>query len=316
MIKNILKYGIPFLLFAALLSCSSVELILQEPLVVDTSVTVTDISFRTITLNADITLYNPNNVSLDLQRFSYNLDMEGVSLLTGENAEGLSLDAGKTFHVEIPLTLKFQDIYELPGALEGKEQAEYSFNADFFFSLPVEGEVALSARKDGAVPLVRLPSFRFVSLRVVDLGMMGADIDILMETENPNSFALNQKGFQGELIVNNEKWAALTLPEEEIIEPGERRSSMFRIRLEFLSMGKTVRDLLSGEKALYYSFPGFVGMGGELDMLDRESLNLDLAGEIELNKPDSTTEGRHSSEKIEGSIEENLLHLFGNYHAP
>ncbi len=316
MFQNLLKSVILILLFSALFGCTSLDLILQEPRVVDTSVTVTDLSFTTITLMADITLYNPNKVSLDLKSFAYSLDLEGVSLFSGENAEGLSLGAEAASHIKIPLTLAYRDIFALPGALEGKNQAEYAFNGDFSFTLPVAGDITLPARKEGTFPLVRLPRFRFVSLKVVDLGMMGADIDILMETENPNSFALNQKGFEGELIVNNERWASLSLPEEQTIEAGEKGQTMFRIRLEFLSMGKTVRDLLSGEKTLYYSFPGFVGLGGDLEMLDLESLDLDLSGEIELNKPDTTTEGRHSSEKIEGSIEDNLIHLFGNYQAP
>ena len=305
-------YGLSFLV---LVGCSSMDLVLQEPQITDTTVTITDISFKTISLKADVSLYNPNKVSLDLQRYSYGVLLEGNPLLSGDSPEGISIGAEQTSVVEVPFTMAYEDLFKAYENLEGKDQAAYAFDGDFTFTLPLIGEINLSSHKEGTVPLVRLPRFRFVSLRVVDLGIMGADIDVFMETENPNCFTLNQKGFEGELIVNNERWAVLSLPDEQSIEPGETGRTRFRIRLEFLSMGRTVRDLLSGEKTLYYTFPGLVGMAGDLDLLDPEQLDLNLNGEIELNKPDTTTEGQHSSEKIEGSIEDNLIHLFGNYKA-
>ena len=51
----------------------------------------------------------------------------------------------------------------------------------------------------------------------------------------------------------------------------------------------------------------------EVEFLEEEKLGLALNGEIELEKPDTTTKGAHSSVKIENSIEENLLHIFGHY---
>ena len=296
--------------------CSSAPLLLQEPEITDITVSMTDISFEQVSLTVSVVIYNPNPVSLDLSRYSYAFSLEGNPLISGENAEGLNLSAGGASVVEIPITMVYKDLYETFEQLQGADEAAYRMDAEFSFSLPVLGDVVLETFKEGSVPLVKIPRFRFVSLHVKDLGMMGADIEVLMETENPNPFVLKQNHFEGDLIVNGERWATLSLPESLEIAPGEKGSFRFRIRLEFLSMGRTVRDLLSGEKRLFYSFPGMVVLDGDLELLDRELLDLSLEGEILLDKPDNTTEGQHSSEKIEDSIEDNLLHLFGRYSGP
>ncbi len=96
------------------------------------------------------------------------------------------------------------------------------------------------------------------------------------------------------------------------LAPGENLERGVGFRLEFLSMGRTVRDLLSREGALPYTFRGKMVLEAPEVPLAEETLPLQFSEKVKLIHPD-TTGGAHSSVKIEDSIEKNLIHLFGRY---
>ena len=312
--KNRVKCIIlPVVLFLLLAGCASVKELIEEPEILDTSVTLTGLSFQDVQLELNLQVLNPNKISITLGGYGYNFSLAGSPLFSGHSDEGITLGAESVSSLKIPLTIRFRDLYDTYENLEGADEADYRIESQVLFTLPVLGEVTVEADKEGTIPLVKPPIFHFESLYVTDLGIMGADILVRMTVENPNVFEISQKDFRGALFVNDRKWADLSLVEPLELAAGGKSDCNFKIRLEFLSMGRTVRDLLSGEKALYYRFPGEVVLEPIRELMGIETLTLDLNGEIQLCKPDTTAEGEHSSVKIENSIEDNLLNLFGAY---
>jgi LEA14-like dessication related protein len=306
-----LAYITLILILAA--SCASVKPVILDPEVSVTEVRVTELSFYEISLEMELLITNPNPLGIDLEGFDYDFLINDASFIRGNQEDKVSLAAHGKSSLVIPFTLNYQNMYQTMVSIRDSRESDYKIVTGLHFVLPVLGEQRLELAHEGQIPLIRLPRFSFESLYVSSLGLMGADIIILMKVQNPNSFDINLKEFQGVLKVNKQKWAELDVPETVFFPSEEWRDMGFQIRLEFLSMGRTVRDLLSGEEALFYDYQGQTLLESSLEGLKDAYLPLDVSGEIELIKPASTIEGQHSSQKIEDTIEGNLLNIFGAY---
>lgn len=312
-----IKHMRPILLsFAAVflaLACVAVKEPVLPPEVLVTQVQVTDLSFLEISLEKTIVISNPNGVAVELTAYDSDL------LFNNDSYENLNQETHKnlapleTLTLKIPYDIEYNKLYQKMSSLGDLTESPYRIDTNLQFNLTGEDVLTVPAYCDGVMPLVRKPLYRFNSLYVKSLGMMGADIIVRMYALNPNSFDILLKDFQGKLVVNNENWSALKISKAVELQASKVSETIFNFRLEFLSMGKTVRDLMSGESELFYDFEGSSELNTSIPFLEEETLVLNLQGEIELYKPESTKEGPHSSEKIEQSIEDNLLHIFGRY---
>ncbi|WP_168203463.1 LEA type 2 family protein [Oceanispirochaeta crateris] len=294
-------------------SCVSIKEIIQEPEVSIIDVSISELSYFDITLEMELLVSNPNPVGIQLAGLDYDLLLDEVSFIKGDQDDEITVAAGGTSTVVIPITMNYQNLYQTVSSLADSRDADYQIVTGLSFMLPVLGKQRLELSHQGQFPLVRIPRFEFESLYVSSLGLLGADIIILLKAQNPNSFELYLNDFEGTLNINKQKWAELKIPETLAFASDEWTDMGFQIRLEFLSMGRTVRDLLSGEDALFYDYQGDILLGSSLELLKEATLPMNLSGEIGLTKPSSTTEGQHSSEKIEETIADNLLNLFGAY---
>ncbi|MDC7232080.1 MAG: LEA type 2 family protein [Spirochaetales bacterium] len=310
--KKLLRKAVILLVVLGCTACETVEMLIQKPEVSVNSVQIQDISFNDITLNMELQVYNPNPVGIDLESFDYNLLIEENSLVKGLAGEGLALSAGGSSLINLPLTLSYEELYRSVSSLLDSDESEYRVDTGFNFLLPVLGEQRIELSHEGKIPNVRMPRFEFVNLYVKSLGLMGADLVILMNVENPNAFDVGLNKFTGALEVNNQNWAELSTLKAVDFPSKEQGEIGFQFRLEFLSMGRTVRDLLADQKALNYDFSGNISLDSSLDLMQEATLPLNISGSVDLVHPD-TTGGEHSSLKIERSIEDNLINIFGLY---
>lgn len=294
-------------------ACTAIKEPVLPPEVLSSEVHITELSFRGISLVKTIVLSNPNGVAVELTTYDSDLLFEESSYKSVNQDAHRILAPFETVTLTIPYDIDYNTLYQKMSSLENLTEFPYRINTDLQFTLTGEDLLTVSVSCDAVMPLVREPLYRFNSLYVKSLGMMGADIIVRMYALNPNSFDILLKDFKGKLVVNNENWSVLKITESVDLPAGKVGETVFNFRLEFLSMGKTVRDLLSGESELFYDFDGTSELNTAIPLLEEETLVLDLDGEIELYKPESTKEGAHSSEQIEQSIEDNLLHLFGRY---
>jgi len=298
-------------LILGIFSCATLEQVIEEPKVTVQDVRTTSLSFSDISLELDLLIENPNPIGIELAGYDYNLLIDESSLVSGTLDRDVSLPGRGSAVLTVPVTLNYRELYSALTTLADDTESGYKIVTGLHFDLPVLGERRLELSHEGTIPLVRLPRFAFTSLYVEDLGMMGADIIVLLSLENPNGFTLSLNDFQGTFSINKLKWAELKSLGTVDLTPGEKGELGFRFRLDFLSMGRTVRDLLSGKDTLNYLFEGGVAADTSLELLKKIELPLSLSGTVDLLKPDDTTQGKHSSRKIEQSIEDNLISIFG-----
>lgn len=310
--KKLVRITVVLLFIFVFSGCNTVGMLVQKPEVTVSSVEIRSISFQNITLDMNLQLYNPNPIAVDLESFDYDFLIEETVFLRGNSSEGLNLAANGSSVITIPLTVDYKELYQAVSAMKGQDESAYRVDTGFNFLLPVLGEQRIELSHEGTIPNVRLPRFKFRNLYVKSLGLMGADLVILMDVANPNAFDIDLNGFAGILEINKQKWAELGITDPVDFTSGETGELGFQFRLEFLSMGRTVRDLLANQQNLNYDFSGDILLDSSLQLMEEMSLPLHFSGEVELLHPD-TSGGEHSSRKIEDSIELNLINIFGVY---
>lgn len=270
-----------------------------------------EIGFSGAVLTNSVEFYNPNREPLRVERGESVLTLGGERVLSRTDG-GFTLAGGERRVLPLAMDLSFAELYRDFPLLGDAEEAAWQIGTDCHWTSSEGESRTVSAGEQGVVSLVRKPRFDFESLYVKSLGLMGADIIILMKTENPNSFAVNMDALRGVLRVNEQRWTELESGKSVELPAGSVSDLGFQFRLEFLSMGRTVRDLLSRQEALDYLFGGDMTLSSSRVSPGGEDLPLRFSGDVEIIHPD-TTGGAHSSAKIENSIESNLINIFGRY---
>jgi LEA14-like dessication related protein len=128
---------------------------------VEPEVDVTDVKVLGTTLTGADLLFqfevdNPNAVALVLQGIGYRVRLNDEPLLDGRRDEEMTIAANGRSVIELPVTLRFEDVYRIIRSFEGREKPDYALDADFRFDVPILGAVTVPVTKRGEIPLDRL----------------------------------------------------------------------------------------------------------------------------------------------------------------
>jgi LEA14-like dessication related protein len=124
-------------------------------------VDVTGVKLKGTTLaGADVLVQfrvdNPNDVNLVLDGIVYHLRLNGQPLLDGHYDQQVQIAASGRTPVELPVTIRFDDLYRVIRTLQNQKNPEYALDADLRFAVPVLGEVTVPVTQTGKVPVDRL----------------------------------------------------------------------------------------------------------------------------------------------------------------
>jgi LEA14-like dessication related protein len=141
----------------ALSGCAFNTFARMEPPTVD----VTGVKLKGTTLaGADVLVQlrvdNPNDVNVVLDGIVYHLRLNGQPLLDGHYDRQVQIAASGRTAVELPVTIRFDDLYRVIGTLQNRKNPEYALDADLRFAVPVLGEVTVPVTQTGKVPVDRL----------------------------------------------------------------------------------------------------------------------------------------------------------------
>lgn len=129
--------------------------------VVEPEVDITDVRLLGTTLTGADLLFefrvdNPNAVELVLDGIGYRLSLNNEHLLDGTRDQQTRIAANGRSTVELPVSIKFQDIYRVIRSFEGRDKPDYALDADFRFDVPVLGYVTVPVTQRGEIPIDRL----------------------------------------------------------------------------------------------------------------------------------------------------------------
>jgi LEA14-like dessication related protein len=145
-------------LVLTLSACSGFGLgdVVRQPEVDVTDVKVLGTTLTGADLLFEFRVDNPNAVALVLDGIGYRLRLNGERLLDGDRDQRTRIEANGRSTIELPLTIKFEDIYRVIRSFEGRGKPDYALDADFRFDVPVLGSVTVPVTRRGEIPMDRL----------------------------------------------------------------------------------------------------------------------------------------------------------------
>lgn len=279
-----LRAALPAALLAAS-ACGGLDPVLRQvidpPSVDLTGARLTALSFDRADLEFRFRLDNPNDVGLDLAGVGYTLNVNGERLLTGDRDDRLRLQANGGTAFELPVSVRFDDVYRTLGSLGGRERSTYEIETEFRFDVPVLGTVRVPVTQSGELPLLRAPKLSFGGLRLKSLSPLRADLELALDVENPNAFALVLRRLDYRLEVGGRNWVSGA--ERAEMSVAEEGSSTFvlPISAEPAAMGLTLFQALAGGGPLDVRMSGRAELSGD-EPLPSSGVELpfDFAGEL------------------------------------
>lgn len=288
--NKIIRFVISLILVTTLLSaCSTLYSLfgrvnIKEPQVEFIDAKLTGLSFDAVDFMFNLKVQNPNPLGVKLAGFDYDFLINGASFLKGKQEKEIEIKAKGENTIELPLSLDFIDLYNAFQNLRNQEESRYQLNCVFSFNLPVLGVVKVPVSKKGEFPLLKRPEINLDALRIKSLNLSGAELQLGIKLNNPNTFSMTLNHFQYNLEINEQSWISgdtkknIKLPKkgESIIE--------ITISLDFFQIGKSVYQVLTEGKSLDYRFEGNLDFTTSIPLLSQLKLPFNRSGKIEVIK--------------------------------
>ncbi|HLR30923.1 MAG TPA: LEA type 2 family protein, partial [Fodinibius sp.] len=163
-----MKKIVSIILFTAMLAgCQTVKDIansIQKPSLSVEDVRVTGFNFREMELTYSIKVNNPNPVAIRMLGYDYSLGINEHSFLKGDQTKKVNIEASDESIFQVPMTVNFEDLYNTVKGVAGREKSSYSFLSHLAFELPVLGHTEIPVRKEGEIPMIKLPKLSVQNL--------------------------------------------------------------------------------------------------------------------------------------------------------
>jgi LEA14-like dessication related protein len=268
-------------------ACALIDMILgrrafENPRVRVESVKVSGVSFEALDLMFNLAVENPNPVGITVNKYDYELELNDLSFLKGEQDSGLRLSSESSSTVGIPLTLRFAEVYSVLGSLEGEDSTRYRFRTNFTIDVPVAGAIQIPVQTSGYVPVIRLPEIGFESITLKRLSLTGADAAIIVRLKNPNAFSLVANNFRYSFAIEGRTVFSGIADEGFRIARKDESTIEFPLSLSFADLGISLYRILSGEQSAEYRFNGSATFDTSLDFLQKVPLDFDHSGPLRI----------------------------------
>lgn len=149
--------AVALLALTALSACAGLDRVVKRPDVHIASVRLGEAHLTAAELIFEFEVDNPNAAALVLDEVGYRLRLNGEPFLDGRRAERTRIEASGESRVELPVTIRYQDLYRVIRSFEGRRgRPDYALDADFRFDVPILGAVTVPVRETGTIPLDRL----------------------------------------------------------------------------------------------------------------------------------------------------------------
>lgn len=248
-----------------------------------TDTRLANINFEQADLVFDLAVENQNPIAINLAGLNYDLKIENQSLISGVTAQGLEIKPVSTSTVQLPVTLKFDDLKKLPGELWQKDRFSYQLDTRFIVDLPLIGEYAIPVTKHGELPVPKLPEIRIKDVQIKNLSFTEAELVAQVEIDNPNAFDLGFSDFNYQLNMNQQKWGQGSISENNSVPKNSKGTIDIPVKLNLVSMGQTVYKTLLNKQPLEYQLKGGITLDTGIELLRNYKMPLDIKGEASLN---------------------------------
>ena len=275
---------LPLCLLLLIPSCSSIEGVLNfsRPEAQLEKIELTGLNFDRADLLVTVRVENPNPIGVRLAGIDYSVAIDETRLIDGDLEKGVEIKAGGSSIVEVPLSLSYPQIFSTVSAARQRDELFYAVELGFKVAAPGFGTVRIPVKAEGIIPSPKLPRMTVDSLRVNRISLTRIELAAEMTVENPNAFSLDLQGFTYDLQVADRTW----IEGKEVRNlsfPRKKTSTVaLPISLNIVEVGRSVVDLLSGNRTLGYRFSGDTTILTDVPLLSAYPFSFAIEGETEV----------------------------------
>ncbi len=267
-------------------SCSMLKDIaeVKNPEIKIENVHISDFTFNEVQLLFDVSIRNPNSFSAKLSGFDYDFKINENTFLRGEQNSDLAIPGNEISNIQIPLTLQFSELYNTFNSLAGQDSMDYQIVTGIFVELPVVGRKRFPVSKSGTLPVVQIPKIKVDKIQLNKLGFTGADLTLDIQIDNPNTFDLVVNQLNYDLTINGKGWAKGLISKTVEINRNQPALISLPIQLDFLQMGQSVYQLVTGKQDLNYELNGDLHLNTSYELLKNLNLPIEKSGKLTIIK--------------------------------
>ena len=269
-----------------LLHCSTLKELasIQKPTVTLDHVQVTGLTFDDISLKFDIAIDNPNQLSVNLAGFDYDFLLNDQSFIQGQQSDELSIQAQSRSIVELPVDLVFKDIYKSYQNLKNLDSTDYQLKVGLLFDLPVLGQTKIPVSMKGRFPLIKIPTLAIESLHLTNLNLFSANLQLNIRLDNPSSMSLLLNKINYQFKVNGIEWISGLNENQQMLEQNTKSILESPIRLNFMQIGQTAYNLVSGTSSVNYNLDGFLNFGSSGGLIQNQNVTFNQSGTMPIQR--------------------------------
>jgi len=245
---------------------------------------LTGISFDKADFMFDLRVKNPNKLGLKMVGLKYDFAINENSFLTGKQNQNLEIKAGGESIIQLPIALNFVKAYQTFKSLINEDDFKYNIKCIVSFDVPVLGAVDIPVSMKGDCPLPKLPRLALDALKLKNVTLMGAELQMDIRLKNPNAFSMLLKSFNYQFSVNGLNWVTASVEESTGIGKKDESLISIPISLNFSKVGRSVAQLFTGNKSLNYNLKTRLDLGISLPLMEHVSIPLENSGSIKLIK--------------------------------
>lgn len=284
--KKILVLGLSVLLLS---SCAELLNIfkmanIKKPTASVTNTKITGLSFKQADLLIDIKIDNPNTVGIDLAGMDFDLKINNKSLLSGNKNEPMQIVANGSNTIQVPLSLKYDDIYKIVTSLAGDGQSTYQFSGGLNFDLPVLGIVHIPISKSGELPLLKIPDVKIKKLILKSFSFSAAYFDLEISVSGAGGVPLFIDNLSYNFNVGGKMWIGGETHRRIDLNNQKENVITVPFKLDFLSMGKAAYDIVAGSADFDYSLDGSMNISSDNPLLKAAEVNFNDLSKIVISK--------------------------------
>lgn len=239
---------------------------------------LSNVNFDQADLVFDLEVENKNPIPLKLAGLDYDFKVENHSLVSGVTSQAIDIKANAISPVKLPVTVKFDDLKNLPGALWSKDKLAYDLQTTFNIKIPYLGNYAVPVAKKGELPVPKVPAIKLKDIKVKNLSFTTAELLAQVEIDNPNDFDIGLRDLNYQLSVNRKQWGEGSIAESSNIPKKGKGIVSIPLKLNMLSMGTAALAILQEKAPIEYQLTGDATLATGLKLLKDVNLPIDIKG--------------------------------------
>lgn len=237
------------------------------------------LSFDGITMNFTFDVDNPNRVDLRAQGYEYAFSVDGNEFMSGTSDTGIELKSRSSYSITVPIRFGFNELYNTVNAITTRDSIAYGINSVFSFDIPVMGRRDIPASASGYLPIPKIPRLSLENISVGNLSFTGAEVNVQLKFDNPNTFAIGFSDLNYILAIDGERWAAADIAQQVNLAPKSSQIVTIPVRLDIARLGTSVYRMLNGQQSFQYNVTGDGNINVDLPYFDDSSrIPFDLSG--------------------------------------